>query len=396
MTKHKKNVIVLFGGRSTEHEISIITGVQVLNKIDKTKYNPIPVYISKDGKWYYSNSFFDIEILKDTNSIPYISEEVYLPANPTNKYLRSTKRKIFGGQIKIKVDILFPCLHGGSGENGSLQGMLELSGKPYVGSEVLGSALGMDKIVCKDIFTANNIPTARYHFFYRNEIHKNIQKIVDEIEKAFEYPVFVKPAVGGSSVGVTKAKNSDELKNGLELASLFDSRVIVEQGIEKAREINISVMGNIGEELKTSLCEEVFHKGDFLTYNDKYKGGEGKSQGMASTKREVPAKLPKETTDTIEDIAKRTFKYLNCCGLIRVDFLVSENPQQIYVIEVNTIPGSMGFYLWEASNVSFQELTTNLIELAERRFEEKKQSVQSFNTNILKNYKPGIKTSKIS
>lgn len=395
MDSQKKNVAILFGGKSPEHEISIITGIQVLNNIDKNKFNVVPVYIAKDGKWYYSGIFSKAELFKDLESIPFTSQEVYLPPDPNNRYLLGTK-SFLRKQFKIKIDVFFPCFHGSLGENGAFQGLLEICEIPYVGSEILGSALGMDKVVCKDIFIANKVPTVSYVHFYRDNINHEIEKIVRELETRFKYPMFVKPSVGGSSVGVTKAKNNSELKHGLELAALFDSKIIVEEGIENAKEINISVMGNANGELVVSVCEEVFHDGEFLTYDDKYKSSNGKSQGMASTKRKIPAELNRETAELIQEIAKKVFSSLNCAGLIRIDFLVKEDPLEINVIEVNTIPGSMAFYLWKASGMSFSNVITKLIELAERRFDMKSKNTYTFSSNILKNLKPGIKNPKLN
>mgnify|MGYP001221658354 CR=1 FL=1 len=395
MQETKKTVAVLFGGKSPEHEVSIITGVQVLNNIDKNIYNPVPIYIAKDGRWYYNESFLKIETFKDLESLPMTSEEVYLPANPNNKYLLGTKSNLIGKRLKIKVDVLFPCFHGGLGENGAFQGLFEIVEKPYVGSEVLGSALGMDKVICKDVFKANGIPTASYIYFYKEAITNDLEKVVHELERLFRYPMFVKPAVGGSSVGITKAKDRDTLIQGLELAAMFDSKVIIEEGIEGAKEINISVLGNSTEQVIVSACEEVFHKGDFLNYDDKYKGGDGKSQGMASTKRQIPADIGKEALELVQVTAKKAFSCLNCFGLIRVDFLVKDNPLEVNIIEVNTIPGSLAFYLWDASQIKFPTMLTKLIELAEKRFQEKISKTSTFSTNILQDFKAGLKNPKL-
>ena len=396
MNPDKKNVAVLFGGKSPEHEVSVITGIQVIKSIDLNNYNVVPIYIAKDGKWYYSQKFLDIEIFKNLEAVPFVSREVYLPADPNNFHLWGTTRSFFGQQFKIKVDIFFPCFHGGFGENGAFQGLFEICEKPYVGSEVLGSALGMDKIVCKDVFVAHGISTAPYIYYCKEMIEGKIEWVVNDLESKLKYPMFIKPATSGSSIGVTKAHNLAELKAGLELAAAFSSKVLVEEGIKGAREINISVMGNNNEELSFSACEEVFHTGQFLSYDDKYKSEDGKSQGMASAKRKILTDLDRETLNTVQETAKKAFTFLNCSGLIRVDFLVKGNPLQIYVIEVNTLPGSMAFYLWEASGLSFCALTTKLIDLAEKKFETKSRNICTLSPNILKDFKPGTKNSKLS
>lgn len=396
MTIRKKNIAVLFGDKSTEHEVSVITGIQVINNIDKEKYNPIPIYIAKDGTWYYSKKFVTVETFKDLSVIPFMAKEVRLSANPNDSFIYGVS-SVFGfGRLKLNVDVFFPCFHGGSGENGAFQGLFEICEKPYVGTEVLGSAAGMDKVLTKDVFVANNISTAPYTFLYSNEINIPNEQVLLDLENRFTYPIFVKPAVGGSSVGVTKATNRATLKQGLELAAAFDSRVIIEQGIENTREMNVSVMGNTGSQLLVSQCEEVFHEGEFLTYDDKYKGDGGKSQGMVSTKRKVPANISGQTARLVEETAKKAFNALNCFGLIRVDFLVKENPLEVFVIEVNTIPGSLAYYLWEAGGMTFKTVITKLIELAEQRYAEKKKNVYTFSSGILKNFKPGLKNSKLS
>jgi D-alanine-D-alanine ligase len=395
MTTSKKNVAVLFGGKSPEHEISIITGVQVLNNLDTTKYNPLPIYVSKNGTWYYSQYFNKIDIFKNLDHIPYQSIEVYLAATPEDIAILGTRRGIFGGQPRLDVDIFFPCFHGSVGENGGFQGLFDISEKPFVGSETLGSAVCMDKVLTKDVLRANNIPNSRYLQFSRAQIIQDLTVVVSQLEKEFKYPMFVKPAVGGSSVGITKATSQDALKNGLELAAAFDIKVIVEEGIENAREINVSVMGNFGEDLKVSKCEEVFHKGEFLTYDDKYKSDGGKSNGMASTTRKLPADLSDEMTLLVQETAKKTFSVLNCFGLARIDFLVKPETKEVFVIEVNTIPGSMAFYLWEATGMPFKEMVSNLIELALRRHEDKAKNITSFSTNVLQSFSGNLKSPKL-
>jgi D-alanine-D-alanine ligase len=393
---NKKNIGIIFGGSSTEHEVSIITGLQVLHTIDNEKYNAIPIYVSKDGAWYTGDKLREIETFKTLETIPQNAHNVQLIYSPDVALV--SKRPWILGPLKIKkyaIDVFFPCFHGGFGENGAFQGLFDISGVPYVGSGVLGSALGMDKVLAKKVYDSSGVHGADYQVYSRQAINENSSEIAGFVEEKFNYPVFVKPAVGGSSVGVSKAKNTNELLNALELAAVFDSRVLVEQGIENAKEINISVVGNSGSELMTSACEEVFHAGDFLTYDDKYKGGSGKSQGMASTKRKVPADLTDAEKTSIEQIAKKVFESLTCFGLARIDFLVKKDTHEVFVIEINTIPGSYSFYLWEAVGLKFKDLISKLIDLAESRFCETQKDTTVFETNILKDFKPGAKNSKL-
>jgi len=395
MSLDRKNIAVFFGGKSPEHEVSIITGIQVLNNIDTEKYDPIPVYVAKNGKWYYSPKFTNPDVFKDTQEIPFVSTEVTLAPEPTHKTLIEVKNPLLRKRLSIRLDCIFPCFHGSFGENGAFQGLFEIAEIPYVGSGILGSALGIDKVIGKDIYKAHNIPTAPYEVFHKNQLEKDMGRALNQLERAFNYPMFVKPAVGGSSIGITKAKNKMQLENALEVAATFDSKIIVEQAIENAKEINVSVIGNYGGELKVSECEQVFNSGEFLTYDDKYKGKEGPSKGMASTKRKTPAEISPEAKDLIQKTSKEVFRSLNCCGLARIDFLLKENPLEAFVIEINTIPGSMSFYLWTATDLPFKEVITVLINLSEEKFAQKSKNTHTFETNILKDFKPGLKSPKL-
>ena len=383
------NVGILFGGKSTEHEVSVITGVQVLNGIDKYKYNILPIYVSKEGKWYTSQKFYDIKTFKDINSIPKYSREVFLPPILGESKLTVLSNSFFGRDENMRVDVFFPCFHGGLGECGGFQGLFEISEFPYVGSEILSSAVGMDKILMKDVFKANNIPTSPHYWFYREYWKKNKKKVLNNIEEKFEYPVFVKPSNSGSSIGVAKVSNKESLENCIDVACAFDGRVIVEKGILDAREINVSVLGNSGGKLLVSECEEVFSGGDFLSYEDKYVRGGKESKGMASAKRIVPAGISAEEKIAAQRLAKEVFSVLNCCGLARIDFLIKG--RDIYVLEINTIPGSLSFYLWEATGLKFKDVLDKLIQLAIERYKYRMSNVCIFPPNILQDFNVGIK-----
>ena len=392
---NKKNIAIFFGGKSPEHEVSIITGLQVLNNIDTEKYNPIPVYVAKNGKWYYNPKFTDPDVFKDMQKIPFRSTEVTLSPEPTRKTLTEVNNPLLRKKLNVKIDCVFPCFHGSFGENGAFQGLFEITEIPYVGSGILGSALGMDKVVGKDIYKAHNISTAPYEVFHKSQLEEDMDAVLSQLERSLNYPMFVKPAVGGSSIGVTKAKDRVQLKNALEIAATFDSKIIVEQSIENAKEINISVIGNYGGELKVSECEQVFNSGEFLTYDDKYAGKEGRSKGMASTERKIPAEISKKAKSLIQKTAKEVFQALNCCGLVRVDFLLKEDPLEAFVIEINTIPGSMSFYLWGPTGLSFKDMITKLINLSEERFAQNSKNTSTFESNILEDFKPGLKSPKL-
>ena len=389
---NKKTIAVLFGGKSPEHEVSVITGLQVLENLDQTKFTGVPVYVAKDGRWFTSDFARSIENYKKLEDVISNSKEVILARLDSKVCLKSASKKIFSGGKNIQVDVIFPAFHSGLGENGGIQGLIENFDLPYVGSGILGSALGMDKVVMKQIFEYTNLPIAKYLWFWRTDLANKHVEIIQKIEHELKYPIFVKPSSAGSSIGIHKVENYQELANALEVAAVFDNKIIIEEGFENAREINISVIGNAGEKLETSVCEEVFAKGQFLDYQDKYIGGSKKSAGMASTKRKIPAEIPKEVAEKIADMAKLAFEALNCAGLVRIDFLYREKDKHIIILEVNTIPGSLAYYLWESSGLKFPEMISKLIDLAEKRFTDQQKNTTTFSSNILENFKTGLKT----
>lgn len=388
----KKTVAVIFGGISPEHEVSVITGLQALENLDKEKFVGIPVYVSKDGELFTGDELLKIETYRNLQMICQKAQQV-------QPYLDQEKKgfQTIGGLLKgkiIKVDVIFPCFHGGIGENGAFQGLFELLNLPYVGSAVLASATGFDKVITKQLFEQAGLPITKCYWFYRKAWEKDQEKVLKDIQSKLTFPLFVKPANAGSSIGVSKVKNVDELKNAIEVALLFDRKIITEEAFV-GREINISIVGNSGDDLETSVLEEVIPSRDLLSYDDKYNSENGKSKGMASTTRKIPAELTKETEEKIQAFAKLAFETLDCTGLVRIDFMVNEKENKIIVLEVNTIPGSLSFYLWEPKGIMFKELLTKLINLSLERFTESQKNTTSFPTNILQNFNPKGKASKI-
>jgi D-alanine-D-alanine ligase len=388
----KKRVAVIFGGMSPEHEVSVITGLQALENLDKEKFIGIPVYVSKTGELFTGDNLLQIEAYRNLAEIEQKSQRV-------QPYLDSQRKgfQTVGGILKgniIDVEVVFPCFHGGAGENGAFEGLFELLNLPFVGSGVLASAIGFDKIATKQLFEKNGLPITKYYWFYSKDWEKNQKEVLREIKQKLTFPLFIKPANAGSSIGVSKAKNDDELQNAIEVALLFDRKVITEEAFE-GREINISVLGNSGSELETSVCEEVFPSKDLLSYDDKYNSESSKAKGMASAMRKIPANLKPEVEEKIKSMAKLAYQTLDCAGLARIDFMFNEKKNQIIILEVNTIPGSLSFYLWGPKGIKFKELLTRLIELALERHEEAKKLTTSFPTNILANFNPKGKASKI-
>ena len=396
----KINLGVVFGGKSVEHEVSIITGLQIIANADKEKYNIIPVYIDKEGKWFTGQALLDINSFKDIPALKKkISEEYLHPGS--NSSLIPTSPLSFVKQ-KIKIDVVFPAIHGTFGEDGTLQGFLEMANVPYVGSGVTGSALGMDKILQKDVFKANSIPVINYSWFLREEWISDRDRVIKKIEGDLDYPMVVKPANLGSSVGIHKVKDREELITAIELAVVFDRRIIVEHFLSGVVEINCSVLGY--SSLETSVCEQPVKSEELLSYEDKYlrgnkgDGGDegdqenrGKNSGMASLSRIIPAPISQKQSKEIAEMAKKVFRVCDCSGVARIDFFLHEKSGKFWVCEINTLPGSISFYLWEKSNYPFPKLIAELVDLAMERFHDRKQTNYSFSSNLLQGMAKGSK-----
>ncbi len=387
---------MLFGGRSVEHEVSVVTAVQVMENLDKSKFNPLPIYIAKDGTWYSSQEFLNIDSFKKDRLATTLAnaELVHWDPVPGNvvKLESQTqdsaeKRSWFsrnkGPQVReVRVDAAIPALHGTYGEDGSVQGFLELTGVPYTSAGVLGSAVGMDKILMKSVFKASGIPVVEYEWLTRREWEVAPDAVIARLTDKLRYPMFVKPCNLGSSVGISRAENEEELRNAIEVAKHYDARIIVEEAVEQAVEINVSVLGD-EYEARASLCERPVSWEKFLTYDDKYiRGNFNKSAGSA---REIPAKLPEGMTEHIQELAVKAFHAVRAKGVVRVDFLVSED-QRVFVNEINTIPGSFAFYLWEPTGFLFRDLLTELIAIAKRTASDKANNVTTYDTELIEKF----------
>lgn len=377
----KKNVALIFGGRSPEHEVSIITAHQVLAALNG-RYRLTPIYITKTGEWLTSEKFIELDTFTGRNLPNDVNaNKVIIEIGPKPQFLVCKCRfGRFRSNKHMPIDIVFPVIHGAHGEDGTLQGLLELMNLPYVGAGVLGSATGMDKIIMKAILREENLPIVSYLWFTKNEWEANPEEVVKKVEQNLNYPVFVKPANSGSSIGVSQAQNQGDLKSALKLACQYDLRVLVEEGLADAIEINCSVMGNY--ELTASVCEQPRSVGEFLSFDDKYVHEESKASGMAGAERTIPAPISSKLTSEIQDLAKRAFRVLDCKGIARVDFLVKKNGEA-FVNEINTIPGSLSFYLWERDNIDFPRLVDRLIELAFEVYKEKNSVSYSYGANLL-------------
>lgn len=392
----KTNIGVVFGGRSVENEISVITAIQAMEAVDKEKYDVTPIYISKQGRWYTGETLRHSENYKDMERLFASCTEVYMRPVYGDNRLYKVKRNIFCTDVAAEIDVILPALHGTNCEDGSVQGAFEMTGVPYAGCNVLASANGMDKITMKMILAQSGIPVVDYVWLTDKEWYDRQQQVVERVENRLGYPVIVKPADSGSSVGIEAVHDREHLVEAIENAAAYSKRIIVEHLVERLREINCSVLGDYYE-CEASVCEAPVRSGEILSYQDKYLGGSGtkgakhggtKSQGMRSTVREIPARLPQQTTDLIRTTAVETFKTLGCDGVARIDFMIDEASDKVYVNEINTIPGSLSFYLWEASGVSFDRLIDRLVDIALRRSREASFKITSYKENIF-NYSLG-------
>lgn len=393
--KTKINVGVIFGGRSVENEISVLTAIQAMEAIDTAKYDITPIYITKQGHWYTGEELRQSQNYKDMERLLEKCEQVYLRPIYGDNHLYRVRKPLFGSDIVATIDVILPALHGTNCEDGSFQGTIEMTGIPYAGCNVLASANGMDKITMKMILAQSGIPVIDYVWFSDKEWFDSEAATIERVEQQLGYPVIVKPADSGSSVGIKAVHNREELKEATENAISYSKRIIVEHLVEQLKEINCSVLGNYYE-CEASVCEAPIRSGEILSYEDKYlgggakgaKGGVKESRGMHSTVREIPARLPEQQTEFIRTKAVETFKALACDGVARIDFMIDEKDQQIYVNEINTIPGSLSFYLWEATGVGFDELVERLINIAFERKRDSSFKTTSYKENIF-NYSLG-------
>lgn len=379
----KINLAVLFGGKSVEHEVSVISAVQAMTFINKEKYNIIPVYMTKDSEFYTGEKLMDINSFKDIPALLKECTECVFVRSEGKVQLIRQKMKKFGSNLISEVDVAFPIVHGTNVEDGALQGYLQTLGLPYVGCDVLASAVGMDKYAMKALLKDAGFPVLDCLCFTSCQM-EDMDGITAAVEEKFSYPVIVKPINLGSSVGISKASDREGLIKSIENAFEFADRILIEPAVVQLKEINCSVLGD-RESAEASVCEEPVQQDEILSYEDKYVGGgkSGGSKGMATLKRKIPADITPEQNDMIQKIAVDAFKHLGCCGVARIDFMLDKASQKIYINEINTIPGSLAFYLWEPKDVKYSELLERMIQLALKRHRKNAKISYAFETNIL-------------
>lgn len=377
----KTNIGVFFGGCSTEHEISVISASQAMSAIDRSVYDVTPVYITKQGHWYTGDALFDVSNYRDIPSLLEKCTEVYMEPVRDDYNLYTRKKKLFGSNVYTTLDVAIPVLHGAYGEDGTFEGILDAIAIPYAGCNVLASANGMDKITMKMILQACDVPVVDYVWFTDKQWFAQKDALIVKIEKELGYPVIVKPANLGSSVGIGRAKDRTQLIDRINDAERYSTRIIVEHMIENLHEVNCSVLGDC-DDYKTSVCEEPIKSGEILSYEDKYMGGTKGAKGMQASQKRIPADLPVEVSDRIRFLAGETFRVLSCHGVSRVDVIIDADNGNIYVNEINTIPGSLSFYLWEATGLPFDKLMDTLVKLALKRKREQSKKTISYDQNI--------------
>ena len=402
----KIKVGVFFGGKSVEHEISIISMIEATLRLNEEKYEIVPIYITKQGVMYTGEDLLESEMYRDITVLFKRCFKVAVVNDGKAVKVIRVPAPFIGKRVLNTIDVAFPIVHGTNVEDGTIAGFLNLLDIPYVGPDILASSLGMDKIAMKKVLKESGVPVVDYVGFYSKEYVKDEEKILKEIEEKLHFPLIVKPGNLGSSVGIKKVKNKTELEEAISFAMEFSDRIIVENCVSDLKEINCAVIGDITESEATE-CEEPILAGDILSYTDKYIGdsktkggklgavkgarkggklGARKGAGGVNNSQEgkkLPADIPNETRDEIQRLAKETFKVLGCSGIARVDFLIDQEINKIYVNEINTIPGALSWYLFEASNRKFEDVLEEAIDIAIRRYSDREKLTFSYDQNIL-------------
>ena len=399
----KMNIAVFFGSRSCEHDVSIISALQLIEAAKTAGFSVTPVYISREGLWYTGEALENIETFRNFNPMTKGITRVTLDVSANAGDLWAWPPQRAGLFAKVPtpiahIDCAVPVMHGLHGEDGTLQGLFEMANIPYAFSGVLGSSVGMDKIAMKQILRGAGFPVLDFVWCTREEYENHRDAFIERVEKEIRYPAFVKPAALGSSIGVSRATNREELVKALELAASYDRRILVEVGIIHPVEINCAALG-YGEDVQASVCEMPVSSSDdqFLDFFEKYmrsastKGEQ--SRGMKSLSRVMPAPIGEELTERIQTMTKEIFRLLDCRGTVRVDFILDQN-DVLYVNEPNTIPGSLAFYLWKECGIDFPQLVEKLVEEALRAHADKNRSVFAFDSSILQKVTSGAKGTK--
>ena len=393
----KKQIGVIFGSRSCEREVAIISAVQLMRHADREKYDIIPVYIDETGHWYTGEKLTDIESFKpfrpESTGITRVFPDLSSGSGALLTVQKGSglfaKEKI---EIVARIDIYIIVMHGLNGEDGTLQGLMELANVPYTSTGVAGSAVGMDKIMMKQIFRGAGLPVLPGVWFTRTEFENGRDTVIRKVEAEIGYPVFVKPANLGSSIGVSRADDAETLAESLELAFEYDRRVLVEKGLDKPIELNCSVLGYDGEE-EASPIEMPINNDEFLDFKDKYLASGG-NKGMASLHRVLPAPIEDGLKNHIQEMSRTIFRLLDCKGVVRIDYMFDRKSEKTYITEINTIPGSLAFYLWENAGMPYSSLIDRMVCCAVKAHEDKNRANYAYTSDILNGVSFGAKGAK--
>jgi len=387
------HVGVFFGGRSVEHEVSVVTAQQVIAALPADRFRAVPIYVAKNGSWYTGDALRDIAAFRDVERVLGASTEVRMapvPAAAGALQAQGRRQRLFGdgGRELGRIDVAMPLIHGSHGEDGTLQGFLELADIAYTGCDVTASAVSMDKPLSKAVLRDAGLPVVDHAVVARQSWEQARERVRADIVGRLRFPLFVKPATLGSSIGVSRAEDGDSLASSLDLAFAYDRRCVVEPAVLDSLDVNCSVLG-YGDDVQASVCEQPVSSG-VLTYADKYlsksgvKSGGAAATGMKGARRLIPAPLPAAVTERVQAAARTAFHAIGATGVVRVDFLVSAATGEFVVNEVNTIPGSLAFYLWDHSGVPFPALVSRLVEIAQQRHAEKQRTTYSIDTWLLR------------
>jgi len=378
--KRKQTIAVVFGGRSVEHDVSVVTGHQIMKAFDTQYYEVVPIYITRDGKWFTGEPLMNLDNFRNEVVSHKGIEQVVL--SPTVQHhgliINPVAGRLQKSELK-RIDVVFPAIHGSHGEDGTLQGLCEMADVPYVGCAVLASAVANDKAITKAVLAQNNIPVVDGLLIHRDQWLDNREAVITQITEKLSLPVFVKPATLGSSIGVTRADTAEALVMSLEIATNFDRRVVVEKAIIGGVEINCAVMGYSGE-MSASVLEQPVSWETFLTYEEKYMRGGG---GMKGAERLIPAPLTESLTAKIQQTALDAFRAIDGRGIARIDFLVYPETETVFLNEINTMPGSLAFYLWSETGLSARQVVEKLVKLAQDAYADKRKNTYNYETSLI-------------
>ena len=392
----KTNIAVIFGCRSVEHEVSIISAVQAMRSINREKYDVTPIYVAKNGEMYTGEALFDISSYTDLPELLENSSRVALIREGDEVLARHLDSGFLRKKRDVRIDVAFPIVHGTNCEDGTVAGLFEFLNLPYVGCDILSAAVGMDKVVFKNVLKDAGLPVLDCVCFRAREYVQDKKRVLGEIQAKIGFPLIIKPVNLGSSVGISKVNSEEDLEEAVSLAISFSDKVLAERAITCLREINCSVLGD-SDICEASVCEEPFMNDEILSYEDKYKGGtknDQGSKGMASLTRKIPADISQEKTEEIRKLACDVFRATGSSGVVRIDFMLDTQTDKVYANEINTIPGSLAFYLWEATGLSYTDMIDRLVEIAFRRQRNRDNLTFTIDTNILSGVSFGSKGAK--